>query len=425
LSKRERSNIRPVPQNSGRDRRRALIEEAAVELNGRGVGQVSLGDVAARLGVTRTALYNYVEDQRDLVFQCYRHSCETLARMLNRARQQHVDALDCIEDFVGRMAEPGLAPIAAITDLAFLEEEQRDTIEGILSGILAELADVIERGMQAGTIRDCAPIVVARTILAFVSWPPLLPPTNPELVDDALPHLLSTTRMLLRWGIAADRRRLVRFEAPDDLRPSEPSANVFARSELLKLKKEALLARGSRLLNLKGIEETSLDEIAASLGVSKAVIYHNIGDKPTFVLECYRRAYRIALEIAVRMEASDGDRADALIGAMHMLAATHLRDDAPLLFPVVGFASVPPTIASETRDTNRQLQAIYSRAVECGITEGSVRPCDPSALLALLPAAIHWLDKWRALPAGCADDDANVAAEIARLVAIGLSTETA
>lgn len=34
--------------------------EAAWELNVRGVGQVSLGDVAARLGVTRAALYNCV-----------------------------------------------------------------------------------------------------------------------------------------------------------------------------------------------------------------------------------------------------------------------------------------------------------------------------------------------------------------------------
>lgn len=419
--KRNKSGARAPSENAGRDRRRALLDEAAAELNGRGVGQVSLGNIAGRIGVTRTALYNYVEDQRDLVFQCYRQSCEVLARTLTRARQQHSDALDCIDEFVSRMADTRTAPIAAITDLAFLDDEQRDTIEGILSGILAELADVIERGVEAGTIRDCAPMVVARTILAFISWPPLLPPTNPELIDSALPHLLETTRTLLRWGIATDRARTLLLAEPADIRPVEPSANVFERSELLKLKKETLLAKGSRLLNLKGAEETSLDEIAASLGVSKAVIYHNIGDKPTFVLECYRRAYRIALEIAARMEASTGDRAGALIDAMHALATIHLRDDAPLLFPVVGFASVPPGIASETRETNRQLSEIYSRAVEQGIAEGSLRPHDPSALLALLPAAIHWLDKWRALPAGSRENDGVIAAEIARLVAFGLA----
>lgn len=410
-----------MPETLGRDRRRALLDEAAVELNGRGVGQVSLGDVAGRLGLTRTALYNYVEDQRDLVFQCYRHSCEVLARTLNRARQQNGDALDCIDDFVTRMAEPGAAPIAAITDLAFLDDEQRDTIEGIMSGILAELANVIDGGIRSGSVRECSSITVARTILAFVSWPPLLPPTNPEMVDHALPHLLATTKTLLRWGIAADRSKRLGLQEAADVRTGEPSTNVFERSELVKMKKEALLAKGSRLLNLKGIEETSLDEIAASLGVSKAVIYHNIGDKPTFVLECYRRAYRIALEIAERMEAHPGERDEALTAAMHGLATIHLRDDAPLLFPVVGFASVPEKIATETRETNRKLQAIYGRAVTTGIAEGSLRRFDADALLALLPAAIHWLDKWRALPTGSSDSDVLVAAEIATLVAVGLS----
>lgn len=404
----------------GRDRRRLLLEQAAVELNARGVGQASLADIASRLGVTRTALYNYVEDQRDLVFQCYRHSCEVLARTFTRARQQNKDVLDCLEDFIERMSSP-MPPIAAMTDLPFLDDEQRDTIEGLLSGIIAEVGHVIESGIKSGAIRPCSSIVVARAVLALVSWPPLLPPTSPKFVELASPQLMATTKSLLRLGIAAERAGYADVSHEFNMNTSEPLTNVFERAELAKAKKEALLAKGSRLLNLKGFDQTSLDEIAASVGVSKAVIYHNIGDKQTFVLECYRRAYRFALDIANRMDKAKTDRLTALVKAMYELSLIHLREDAPLLFPVVGFASLSRTLAYEARKTNKTLQKIYTRAVETGFEEGSVRVQSTSALLSLLPAFIHWLDKWRQIPSGNEESIEQVADEVARLVAIGLA----
>ena len=405
----------------GRDRRKLLLEQAAVELNARGVGQASLADIAARLGVTRTALYNYVEDQRDLVFQCYRHSCEVLARTFTRAHQQNKDILGCLEDFIERMSSPGTPPIAAMTDLPFLDDEQRDTIEGLLSGIIAEVAHIIEGGIKSGAIRPCSSIVVARAVLALVSWPPLLPPTSPKFVELASPQLLTTTKSLLRLGIAAERAGYVDVSHEFNVNTSGPPTNVFERTELAKAKKEALLAKGSRLLNLKGFDQTSLDEIAASVGVSKAVIYHNIGDKQTFVLECYRRAYLFALDIANRMDKSKSDRLTALVKAMYELSLIHLREDAPLLFPVVGFASLSKTLVFETRQTNKTLQKIYTRAVETGFKEGSVRVQSTTALLSLLPAFIQWLDKWRKIPSGNEVTIEHVADEVARLVAIGLA----
>ncbi len=398
-----------------------MLAQAALELNARGVGQVSLGDVATRLGVTRTALYNYVGDQKDLVFQCYRQSCEVMARTLTRVRQRHGDALDCIDAFVDAMAEPANAPIAAITDLAFLDDDQRDTVTGLLSGVISELAHVIEAGVRAGAIRPCSPILVARAILAFVSWPPLLPPTNPGLVEQAQPHLIETTKSLLRWGMAATRRELIGLQPTPEASTADLVTNVFERSALAKAKKDALLAKGSRILNAKGVELTSLDEIAASVGVSKTVIYHNIGDKPTFVLECYRRSHQIALGIADRMERSTEDRATAIATALYQIAFAHLQDDAPLLFPVVGFATLSETIVSETRETNQSLEAVYERAVRAGFAEGTVRRLDVASLLSMMPATIQWLDKWRSIPSGLDADDKETASEIAQLVGVGLS----
>ena len=53
-----------------RSKRDAVLDEAAARLNARGVSLASLSEVAQALGLTRAALYYYVEDRDDLVFQC-------------------------------------------------------------------------------------------------------------------------------------------------------------------------------------------------------------------------------------------------------------------------------------------------------------------------------------------------------------------
>jgi len=55
-----------------RSKRDAVLDRAAAHLNARGVSLASLSEVAKALGLTRAALYYYVEDRDDLVFQCYR-----------------------------------------------------------------------------------------------------------------------------------------------------------------------------------------------------------------------------------------------------------------------------------------------------------------------------------------------------------------
>ena len=68
-----------------RSRRDLLLDEAARQFNAKGISQTALLDVAAALGLTRAAVYYYADDRQDLVFQCYRRSCEALARDLAAA----------------------------------------------------------------------------------------------------------------------------------------------------------------------------------------------------------------------------------------------------------------------------------------------------------------------------------------------------
>ena len=90
--------------------RDALLDEAAAQFNARGISGVSVNDVAARVGLTRAAVYYYVADREDLVFQCYMRACHLLAEDLARAQEEGADDLGRVEAFVRRVLSPERPP---------------------------------------------------------------------------------------------------------------------------------------------------------------------------------------------------------------------------------------------------------------------------------------------------------------------------
>ena len=57
-------------------KRRAIIREAAKVFNRRGSHGTTLEDVAERLGVSKAALYRYVQNKNDLLCACHEEAME-------------------------------------------------------------------------------------------------------------------------------------------------------------------------------------------------------------------------------------------------------------------------------------------------------------------------------------------------------------
>src|SRR5258707_3602736 len=78
---------------AAKSRREQLLDQAARELNSKGISMTSLTDVADKLGFSRASLYYYVEDREDLMFQVYLRSSEIMSRHLGQAAQPRNSAL--------------------------------------------------------------------------------------------------------------------------------------------------------------------------------------------------------------------------------------------------------------------------------------------------------------------------------------------
>lgn len=149
------------------NRHERVLDEAARQLNQKGVLLTSLAEIAAKLGVTRGAMYHYVADREDLVFQCYRRAAEIIARHLREAERVGGTSADVLVDFISRMLDPKEPEIAARAEIAMMNQTQRDTIQGLYDALTARLAHLLETGHREGVLRSCDIEVNARVILSL------------------------------------------------------------------------------------------------------------------------------------------------------------------------------------------------------------------------------------------------------------------
>jgi AcrR family transcriptional regulator len=400
-------------------RHHRLLDEAARQLNARGVSLTSLAEIAAKLGLSRAALYYYVEDRRDLVFQCYRRACEITSRHLLEASHE-ADAAAVLASFVIRMLDPAQSEIAARAEIAMMTPEQRGTIQGLYDALITRLADVLEAGARQGVLRKCDAQINARVVLSLVTWPLLARRWSGGLTPVASHRLLASISDTLLTGLAAGRSELPRYQAIDLSPLTARNALAIDRHAIHGAKRETLITVASRLFNRKGIDSTLLEEIAAQVGATKRTVHRHFGSKQALVMASCQRAFEIFTFIMERLRAYKGSRLEALAAAFHALACAYPREDLSPLSPLVGFDTLGEQEQARCNEQIAPLSVGYVEALRSGVAEGSMRELDIEAYVLMIPGAFSWLVK---------DDVATdpvqreqIAREIANLLTMGLKT---
>ena len=135
------------------------------------------------------------------------------------------------------------------------------------------------------------PDVITQAVIGMLAWSQLLPQWSRGGSPSALRQRASDAiTEILTNGLAVDRHFEFRCEvrATDFLPTLE---NAFDREASSAVKIDLVLATASKLFNRYGIEATSIDAIAKTLGVTKGALYHHMKDKPDLILRCYERSF--------------------------------------------------------------------------------------------------------------------------------------
>ena len=369
-------------------KREAILDEAASLFNAHGIGAVSLADVAQKLGVGRATLYHYVVDRQDLDFQCFQRSCEAETERLDIAAEES-DGLSRILRYVSESMSADAAEAAVITDLSFLASDAQPIIAKARLRNHQRLAGMIEQGVEAGELRRCDEQIVARVLPGMISFghlakrwiDPKAGPVDPAALAD-----------FLAYGSAADPH--VEFECNLDVDTfNRLKAATFDRQSHNDMRIEQILMTGSRLLNERGVDGVSLEDVAASLGATRGAVYHYFTDKEDLLRRCYERGNDLyeAFIDAAEAHGRNGLEKNAIVSHLNSQA------QAGALQPMAAWMGLEALSPAQQQRHRQRLRALLARneafALE-GVADGSRRDHDVHSVSIARAGAYMWIPKW-------------------------------
>jgi AcrR family transcriptional regulator len=89
-------------------------------------------------------------------------------------------------------------------------------------------------------------------------------------------------------------------------------------------KREAVLRSAVRMFNDRGFHATSLDDVAAALGISKRTIYHYLASKDQVLLECMTIGLQQLLQAAGEARSEAGTGRERLIKFLRRYAEINM-----------------------------------------------------------------------------------------------------
>jgi TetR/AcrR family transcriptional regulator len=165
------------------------------------------------------------------------------------------------------------------------------------------------------------------------------------------------------------------------------------REDVHGIKRLEVLREAAASFNFKGYHATSMNEIAASLGVTKAALYHYFPNKNSLLAACFEYAMDAAFASLERARKVGRNGRERLVLTMSYYVAELLNELNCCVVLMEEQALEPEDHAKLVRQRDRFERALRAFVRE-GIEDGSVVPCDPKLAIFVILGAMNWVPKW-------------------------------
>jgi AcrR family transcriptional regulator len=175
------------------------------------------------------------------------------------------------------------------------------------------------------------------------------------------------------------------------------------RSRLRARKREAVILAAARAFRDRGYHHTSLDDIAAGLGITKPTIYALFDGKEDLLFECFLAGVEELRAAFREVETRGASGRERLLSVAHRYAVAITGE----------FGWVMVRVEGED----------LSPAMSARIADGSIAPCDPKMTAFALAGALNWIAFWHrseSSPAAGTLDPKTLAARLLQVFESGL-----
>ena len=166
-------NALPNREEIQETKRKAIIRAAAKVFNRRGSHGATLDDVAERLGVSKAALYRYVQSKRELLYACHEEAMDIARESIDKGEAEGRNGLEKIQigmsgylrEMIGAMGVPVL-----IIEENALTGAQADHIIALRDEFEKRMRGLVEEGIADGSILPLNPKIAMFMLLGAVHW---------------------------------------------------------------------------------------------------------------------------------------------------------------------------------------------------------------------------------------------------------------
>jgi AcrR family transcriptional regulator len=196
---------------------------------------------------------------------------------------------------------------------------------------------------------------------------------------------------------------------------TSPFRSAQGRSEDRAVKRQALLSAAVRLFNERGFHATSLDDVAASVGVTKPVVYHYLGNKDQVLFECVRFGLAQLHAAAEAARAQPGNGLDRLKAFLRRYGEV-VMDEFGRCVIRTGEEVLSAESRAQFRALKREIDAEMRGMIEQAVADGSAQVGDVRLTAFTLAGALNWSARWQHGP-----DTAEIARDMVDILCAGLA----
>ena len=161
-------------------RKEQIVEAALHILSDNEIKKLKVADIAQHMGLAPSALYRHFKNRDSIMSAILEHIRESLYKNLENVKQKTEDALERLRELLFLHVrligyKQGIPRIIFSDELWGQKRERRQKMYRIVSGYLAEIADIVREGQNKGQIRKSVdPQVISKMFFGIVQPAALL-----------------------------------------------------------------------------------------------------------------------------------------------------------------------------------------------------------------------------------------------------------
>jgi AcrR family transcriptional regulator len=192
-------------------------------------------------------------------------------------------------------------------------------------------------------------------------------------------------------------RRTYRPAAPPAKGSTAPAASPWrnrrkARSDR-GIKREAVIRAAAQAFNARGFHNTTLDDIAGALEVTKPTLYYYVENKEQLLFECFRAGLE-PIRAAIREAGAGSLQARARLRVVLLRYAQAIASEFGWCMVRAEDQDLGAAMQKHVKALKSEIDQGIRRLIREGIADGSIGPCDPKMTSFALAGALNWIAHW-------------------------------